>query len=80
MIDRLEAKGAHVHVPRRDRDYAVTAGLRSLASRRIVAEDAGGVFRIAQGEERLTAYYANAIAHHFEGAVAPKTPVAVPAR
>jgi glycerol-3-phosphate O-acyltransferase len=68
MIDRLEAKGAHVHVPRRDRDYAVTAGLRSLASRHIVLEDAGGVFRIAAGEERLVAYYANAIAHHFESA------------
>jgi glycerol-3-phosphate O-acyltransferase len=68
MIDKLEAKGAHVHVPRRDRDYAVTAGLRSLASRHIVLEDAGGMFRIAAGEERLVAYYANAIAHHFESA------------
>ncbi len=66
MIDLLEAKGAHVHVPRRDRDYAVTAGLRSLASRHIVQEDAGGLFRIAAGEERLVAYYANAIAHHFQ--------------
>ena len=66
MIDRLETKGAHVHVPRRDRDYAVAAGLRSLVSRHIVAEDQGGLFRIAAGEERLVAYYANAIAHHFE--------------
>ena len=66
LIDRLEAKGAHVHIPRRDRDYAVTAGLRSLASRHIVGEDAGGLFRIAKGEERLVAYYANAVAHHFE--------------
>jgi glycerol-3-phosphate O-acyltransferase len=71
MIDRLEAKGAHVHVPRRDRDYAVTAGLRSLASRHIVSEDAGGVFRIAAGEERLVAYYANAVAHHFADARLP---------
>jgi glycerol-3-phosphate O-acyltransferase len=68
IIDRLEAKGAHVHVPRRDRDYAVTAGLRSLVSRHIVSEDAGGMFRIAAGEERLVAYYANAIAHHFANA------------
>ena len=66
MIDRLDAEGAHVHVPRRDRDYAVTAGLRSLASRHIVVEDAGGMFRIAVREERLVAYYANAIAHHFD--------------
>jgi glycerol-3-phosphate O-acyltransferase len=66
LIDRLEANGAHVHVPRRDRDYAVTAGLRSLASRHIVREDAGGMFSIAAGEERLVAYYANSVAHHFE--------------
>jgi glycerol-3-phosphate O-acyltransferase len=80
MIDRLEAKGAHVHVPRRDRDYAVTAGLRSLASRHIVLEDAGGVSTIAAGEERLVAYYANAIAHHFEVAAVFKNPAAVPVR
>ena len=65
LIDLLEEKNAHVHVPRKDRDYAVTAGLRSLVSRHIVSEDAGGVFRVGQGEERLVAYYANAIAHHF---------------
>ena len=65
MIDLLEKKGAHVHVPRRDRDYAVTAGLRMLVSRHLVDEDAAGFFRIAKGEERVIAYYANSIAHHF---------------
>ncbi len=70
-IDKLEAKGAHVHIPRRDRDYAVTAGLRSLVSRRIVSEDMAGVFRIAKGEDRLVAYYANAIRHHFEDTILP---------
>jgi glycerol-3-phosphate O-acyltransferase len=75
-IDALEAKGAHVHIPRRDRDYAVTAGLRSLVSRRIVSEDLAGVFRIAKGEDRLVAYYANAIAHHFEGAARAEAAIA----
>jgi glycerol-3-phosphate O-acyltransferase len=79
MIDRLETKGAYVHVPRKDRDYAVTAGLRSLASRHIVQEDAGGMFRIAKGEERLVAYYANAIAHHFSESASALAPAAIPA-
>ena len=68
LIDRLEAKGAHVHVPRKDRDYAVTAGLRMLVLRHLVSEDMGGVFRIAKGEDRVIAYYANSIAHHFVAA------------
>lgn len=74
MIDRLELKGAHVHVPRRDRDYAVTAGLRMLVMRRLVSEDDAGFFRISKGEERVIAYYANSIAHHFaEEAIADAT-------
>lgn len=63
LIDDLEAKGAHVHVPRADRDYAVTAGLRMLELRHIVVAGADGLIRVAPGEERLVAYYANAIAH-----------------
>jgi glycerol-3-phosphate O-acyltransferase len=63
LIDRFEAKGAHVHVPRADRDYAVNAGLRMLELRHIVTSGEDGLIRIAPGEERLVAYYANAIAH-----------------
>lgn len=61
-IDRLEAAGAHVHVPRADRDYAVSAGLRMLVMRHIVAEREG-VYTITPGEQTIVAYYANAIAH-----------------
>ncbi len=64
LMDRLEAQGVHVHVPRSDRDYAVTAGLRMFTLRHLVEEDADGVFRISKGEERLVFYYANSLAHY----------------
>lgn len=65
MIDMLAAKGAHVHIPHADRDYAVTAGLAMLRLRHLVVEGDDGLMRIAPGEDRLVAYYANAIAHLF---------------
>lgn len=70
MIDRLEASGAHIHIPRHDRDYEVTVGLRMLTLRKIVAEDSNGTLTIAQGEEPLVTYYANAIRHLFRPAKA----------
>ena len=64
LMDRLDRLGVHVHVPRSDRDYAVTAGLRMFTLRKLVEEDADGVFRVVKGEERLVAYYANSLAHY----------------
>ncbi len=64
LIDKLERQGVHVHVPRADRDYAVTAGLRMFTLRRLVEEDADGLFRITKGEEALVGYYANSLAHY----------------
>lgn len=66
LIDRLEVQGVHVHVPRSDRDYAVTAGLRMFVLRDLVSEDTEGLYRIAPGEEALVAYYANSLAHHAQ--------------
>lgn len=63
LIDRLIADGAHVHVPREDRDYEVTVGLRMLTLRHIVSESDDGLLRIKPGDEPLVAYYANAIRH-----------------
>ncbi len=63
LMDRLTEAGAHVHVPRADRDYAVTAGLRMLVLRHVVTESDEGLYRVSPGEEQLVAYYANAIAH-----------------
>ncbi|NJR13653.1 MAG: glycerol-3-phosphate acyltransferase, partial [Phyllobacteriaceae bacterium] len=62
LMEQLEAGGAYVHVPRADRDYAVTAGLRMLALRHIAVEQ-DGRFAIPDGEIRVAQYYANAIAH-----------------
>ncbi len=64
LIDELGKQGVHVHVPRSDRDYAVTAGLRMFVLRDMVTEDAEGLYRITPGEEALVAYYANSLAHH----------------
>jgi glycerol-3-phosphate O-acyltransferase len=64
LIDRLETLGVSVHIPRSDRDYAVTAGLRMFTLRRLVTEDADGLYRVAKGEELLVAYYANSLAHY----------------
>ena len=61
LMRRLEAGGAHVHVPRGDRDYAVDVGLRMLALRHLV-EEQDGLYRIVPAEEMLVRYYANAIA------------------
>ena len=62
LIERVEALGAHVYVPRSDRDYALTVGLRMLTLRHLVLEEQG-LFRVNVAELTLVAYYANSIAH-----------------
>jgi glycerol-3-phosphate O-acyltransferase len=64
LIDRLEAAGAYVHIPRADRDYAIDVGLRMLTLRHLVSEEAGS-YRANPQELLLLRYYANAIAHLF---------------
>jgi len=63
-LARLEARRAHVYIPRRDLDYALTVGLRMLRLRRLV-EEHDGLYRARASERNLLAYYANSIAHHF---------------
>lgn len=62
LIEQLEAAGAHIHLPRSDQDYAISAGLRMLTLRHIVVEK-NGLFTIAKGEQGLIDFYANSIAH-----------------
>jgi glycerol-3-phosphate O-acyltransferase len=64
LMRRLEAQGAHVHVPRQDQEYAVEVGLRTLVLRHLV-EMRDGAYRRNPAEVALLTYYANAIAHHF---------------
>ncbi len=62
LMEDLRAAGAQVYLPRRDQDYAIVAGLRSLRERRFV-EEKDGLFA-ARPEERLAlAYYAHSIEH-----------------
>ncbi len=63
LMDRLEADGAHVHIPRDDRDYALAAGLRMLALRHMIDASELGQYRANAGERLLLQYYANSIAH-----------------
>ncbi len=62
LTRRLQAQGAHVHIPRHDQEYAVDVGLRMLLMRHLVLEDAG-TYRANPKETALLAFYANAIAH-----------------
>ena len=62
LIERLETAGAHVYVPRRDRDYAITAGLRMMLLRHMV-EQHDGLYAADPAELTLLRYYANSIAH-----------------
>lgn len=64
MIEQLEASGAHVHVPRADRDYAIDVGLRMLTLRHFVIEE-NETYRANPVERAMLVYYANAIAHLF---------------
>jgi len=62
LVQRLEARGARLYVPRSDWDYAVSAGLRMLVQRHLVDVD-DGLYRGRASETALLRYYANSIAH-----------------
>jgi len=65
LAARIEAAGARLYIPRADRDYAVTVGLRMLTLRHLV-DDGDGLYRVRAGEEAVIGYYANAIAHFVD--------------
>jgi glycerol-3-phosphate O-acyltransferase len=62
LMVKIEAGGAHVYLPRSDRDYAITVGLRMLLLRRLVSEQ-DGLYLPQPTEFKVLAYYANSIAH-----------------
>ena len=63
LMARIEAGGAHVYVPRSDRDYAIDVGLRMLTLRHLVLEE-DGLLQPNPADLTVLAYYANSIAHH----------------
>jgi glycerol-3-phosphate O-acyltransferase len=70
LIGKLERRGSYVHIPRADRDYAISVGLRMLTLRHLVLEEDGN-YRANPKELILLKYYANAIAHLFDTAAEP---------
>ena len=64
LMATLEASGAHIYVPRRDFDYALSVGLRMLRLRKLV-ENRDGLYQVRSSELALLQYYANSIAHLF---------------
>jgi glycerol-3-phosphate O-acyltransferase len=78
LVRRLEARGAHVHIPRQDQEYAVEVGLRMLKLRHLVSEE-DGVWRANPKETALLAFYANAIAHLLRDEAAAEEAPAVAA-
>ena len=63
LMEHFEARGAKLYVPRGDRDYAISVGLRMLTLRNLVEESADGLFAARADEHAVLAYYANSIAH-----------------
>lgn len=63
LINRLEKNGAHVLIPRADRDYGLETGLRMLTLRHLVCQDGDDRIRAAPKEKILLQYYANSISH-----------------
>ena len=62
LVEALERHHAYVHIPRADRDYAVTVGLRMLTLRHLVTRSEG-LYRASDDAMELLAYYANSIEH-----------------
>lgn len=73
LAERFTRSGARVYLPRRDRAYTLTVGLRMLLQRRIVVLE-GGLYRVANGERLLLDYYANAVEHLLDPAAAVRPP------
>jgi len=63
LITRLESRGTYSHIPREDRDYAVSTGLRMLTMRHIITTTDDGLYQCNPKETVLLRYYANSIAH-----------------
>ena len=72
LIDELETRKAYIHVPRGNRDYALSVGLRMLVLRHFVVES-DGLYRVCVDEQKMLCYYANAIEHFFDRQIHLKT-------
>ncbi len=62
LLQELEQAGYRAYIPRSDRDYAVTVGVRMLTLRHIL-KDNDGEFSVNLKELPILEYYANSIKH-----------------
>ncbi len=62
VLQRLLAKGAYMHIPHKNFEYAVEVGLRMLLLRKIILLN-DGKYSVQPDEAELLGYYSNAIAH-----------------
>ena len=60
LVDALQAKGAHQHLPGADAVAAIEEGLAALALREIL-EVRGGEVRVAPGQQAALGYYAASV-------------------
>ena len=63
LINALEKSGSFVHIPREDRDYTLSTGIRMLKLRHILLTNEDGLHSANSQEQLLLEYYANSIAH-----------------
>ncbi|MDE9451052.1 1-acyl-sn-glycerol-3-phosphate acyltransferase [Aliiroseovarius sp. Z3] len=66
LVSDMEARGAHVHLPRGDMSYAAEVGIRLLMQRKLIIEEGEGPqarYRVNKPDRLILAYYANSIAH-----------------
>lgn len=63
LIERLQAGGAQIYVPRGDLDYGIETGLRMFGLRRILSHDMAGLYRANPADAAILRYYANSIVH-----------------
>ena len=68
LLQALEKAGHRAYIPRSDRDYAVTVGLRMLTLRHILNDDSGE-YSVSEHELPLVEYYANSIKHLVDSLV-----------
>lgn len=66
LVQDMETRGVHVHIPRSDMGYAAEVGLRELLLRKLISksgEGADATYDIHRPDRLILAYYANSIAH-----------------
>ncbi len=76
LFNQLEQNGYRAYIPRGDRDYAVTVGIRMLTLRHLLFED-NGLYSVNPDDVDILSYYANSIVHLVETLPEPHFPTHV---